>query len=130
MKQSAREAILRAHRDHVVAVNSRDADLLLSTMTEDIVYIGPEQPPLEGHEALREYVTPIYEQASIDIQMEIDALEIGTDRAVERGRCWGELSVGDAPPTPINLQYLFVYRLEADGQWRVSHDIFNEAPPR
>ena len=128
MAEDARAAILRVHQEHLDAVNSCNAELLLRGMADDVVYIGPGQEPIRGKAALREFIAPVYQQASISIEMEIDSLEIGESHAVEWGRVRGQMALGAGPPSPVRLQYMFVYRREQDGAWRVSHDIFNEAP--
>lgn len=110
-------------QEHVDAVNSTDVELLLNGFTDGIVYIGAGTPPIIGKSAMREYITPIYAQAAINIGITPEALEINGDRAIEWGSCHGELAMGGSRPTTINLNYVLVYRREASGEWRISHDI-------
>lgn len=115
-------------QEHVEAVNSCDVDLLLKGFTDDVVYIGTGAPPILGKAAMRAYIAPIYARASIRIEMKSEALEVSGDRAVEWGTCHGEMTLGDDEPVTVNLQYVFVYRREASGEWRISHDISTPGP--
>jgi uncharacterized protein (TIGR02246 family) len=126
--QLAVEAIAAVLQEHVDAVNTTDVDLLLNGFTEDVLYIGTGAPPILGKAAMREYIAPIYAEASISIEMKSHALEISSDRAVEWGTCHGELTLGADPAMPVNLHYMFVYRREPSGEWRISHDISTPGP--
>lgn len=122
-------AIAAVRAEHVDAVNSTEVELLLKGMTDDVVYLAPELPPICGKIEMRESIAPVYARASIRIEMKVESLEVSGERAVEWGRARGTMAVGNADPTPVNLTYLLVYRLESDGQWRISHDISSPGAP-
>jgi len=123
------DAIAALRRKHVHAVNSTDVDRLLEGMTEDVVYLAPDLPPVRGKSAVPDFVTPIYAKAAINISMTVDSLDLSGDRGVEWGTVLGSLRIGGGPSQPISLKYLFVYRRESDGHWRISHDMSNQAGP-
>ena len=127
---SAVAAIEAVLQEHLEAVNTTDVELLLKGFTEDVVYIGTGAEPIVGKAAMREYIAPIYAHAKIALSMKAHAREISGDRAVEWGTCRGQLTLGDEEPVEVNLQYIFVYRLEPSGEWRISHDISTPGPPR
>ncbi len=116
------EAIAAVRTEHVEAVNSTDVEFLLKGMTDDIVYLAPQLAPIRGKDELRRFIAPIYAQASINIEMEAESLEVSGERAVEWGKVRGTLALGGGDSEPVNLTYLFVYRLDPDGRWRISHD--------
>jgi uncharacterized protein (TIGR02246 family) len=118
-----RDAIAAVLREHVDAVNTTDVELLLKGFTDDVVYIGPGAAPVLGKIAMREYISPIYAQASIQIAMRSESLEIAGDRATEWGSCHGELTLDGGEPISVNLHFMFIYRREPSGDWRISHDI-------
>lgn len=129
MDEEIADAIATVRQEHVDAVNGRDVELLLRGMTNDVVYLFPGMEPLIGKDALRAYVTPIYEQASIDIEMRHESLDIAGSRAVEWGVVRGQMTPGaQSTPSLVNLKYIFVYRLEPDGAWRISHAIASARP--
>lgn len=126
--RSATDAIAAVLQEHIDAVNTTDVELLLDGFTDDVVYIGTGAAPILGKAAMREYITPIYARASIDIRMKSEALEVSGDRAVEWGTCHGEMTLKGAEPVPVNLHYIFVYRRDSSGRWRISHDISTPGP--
>lgn len=117
------EAIGAVRTEHIEAVNSTDVDRLLTGMADDIVYLAPQLLPIRGKDELRRFVAPIYAKASINIAMDALSLEVSGDHAVEWGNVRGTLVLEGADLEPVNLTYLFVYRLDSDGRWRISHDI-------
>ena len=54
------DAIAGVRTEHVEAVNSTDVELLLKGMTDDVVYLAPQLPPIRGKDELRKFVAPIY----------------------------------------------------------------------
>jgi ketosteroid isomerase-like protein len=101
MASAAKQAIAQVRAEHVCAVNTTDVDLLLKGMTDDVVYIAPEQPPVRGKEALRAFIAPLHGQASLDITMTAESVEVSGAHATE----WGSASglnragiVGDPNP--------------------------------
>ena len=123
----AQDLISAVRAKHVEAVNSTDVDRLLSGMTDDVVYLAPDLPPIRGKTAVRTFVAPIYERSAINISMVAESLDVSGSRAVEWGHVHGTLAMDGGAAQPISLKYLFVYRLESDGSWRISHDISNQA---
>ena len=126
---SATAAIAAVWQEHLDAVNTTDLEFFLKGLTDDVVYIATGAAPILGKAAMREYVTPIFAQASVDFQMTSEALEVNGDRAVEWGTCTGQMTLGGAQPVLVNLHYIYVYRRESSGRWRISHDISTPAPP-
>jgi uncharacterized protein (TIGR02246 family) len=117
------EAIAAVRAEHVEAVNSTDVDRLLAGMTDDVAYLAPQLPPIRGKDELRRFVAPIYAKASINVEMEAESLEVSGEHAVEWGNVRGAVVLEGADSEPVNLTYLFVYRLDSDGRWRISYDI-------
>ena len=126
--QVDRDAIGTVLQEHVDAVNTTDVELLLKGFTDDVVYIGPGAAPILGKSAMREYITPIYAQASIQLAMKSESLEIAGDRATEWRSCHGQLTLDGGDRISVNLHYMFAYRREPSGDWRISHDISTPGP--
>ena len=61
--------------------------------------------------------------------MQPKSLEVSGERAVEWGNVRGGLALAGGDSEPVNLTYLFVYRLDSQGHWRISHDISSPAAP-
>ncbi len=119
------EAINQIRDNHVKAVNESDADLLLQDMSEDVIYLAPGLQPIEGKEALREFVTPVYEVVSITIQMTPEEIEINNNIAIEWGLISGEMKQNEADSIQyVKNKYLFVYE-KFKGRWLITKDIYN-----
>lgn len=122
------DAIAEVLAEHVRAVNSTNVELLLGGMTDDLVYVGQGMAAIRGKDEMRQFITPIYADASIDITMYPTSLEVLGDRAIEWGTVRGTLALGERNAESVSLTYLFVYRCGDDGRWRISHDISTEGP--
>ena len=125
----AKQAIDRLRREHQEAVNSCDVDLLLRGMADDVVYLGLGAAPVVGKTALRSMIEPVYAQATIQIDMTPMDIQFEDTTIIEWGRIRGVMRPAeDADLAPVSLKYLFVYRCETDGVWRISHDVYNDDP--
>jgi uncharacterized protein (TIGR02246 family) len=123
-------ALASVLREHVDAVNAGDADSVLAGMTDDVVYLPPDQPLLRGKDRLRKLLTPAYEQLDIQISMTAEETVLAGDWAWE----WGHLSGSMGPKaggqaTEVDGKYFYVYRRQGDGSWRIARDIFNWNKP-
>ena len=124
-----RAAIDSLRAEHMLAVNSRDADLLLSGMAGDVVYLGPDLAPVIGTAELDPLLRQSYERLSPDITMTAREVQIRGDWAVEWGCLGGAVNpVGGGEPMPNDGKYLFVYEWMPDTGWKLTHDIYNMGP--
>ena len=108
-------------------VNNRDVELVLRDMSDDVIYLGPGMEPLEGKQALRDFITPLYEVIRPDIKMIPKDTRIIDNTAIEWGLIHGEMAeVGVDTIQKINFKYIFVYEKSEDGKWLITRDIYNE----
>jgi uncharacterized protein (TIGR02246 family) len=124
-------AIAQIRDEHVEAVNTFDADLLLRGMAEDVVYLGPDLAPIVGKPALDAFVRPIYAAMGPDgwhISMAAEDVRIDGNWAFEWGNIDGTARGADGAMAPFLAKYLFVYRREPDGAWRIVYDAYNANP--
>ena len=125
-----RETINALRNKHVAAINACDLQTVLSGMTEDVVYMPPGQPAILGKKNLEDYLRPIYEQAKAEISMTSEEIEVTGEWAFELGTIGGQLRLGDGPAISMNGKYLYIYKREHDGSWKIARDIYNDnAPP-
>ena len=121
------EAINLIRKSHVNAVNTTNVELLLKDMSSDILYLAPGIDPIEGKEALREFITPIYEVITPNIEMIPTDIEIYDNIAIEWGLINGKLSQkGIDSIQSIKSKYLFVYKKSKTGKWMITKDIYND----
>ncbi len=121
------EAIKLIRETHVKAVNTTDVELVLKDFSSDIIYLGPGLKPIEGKDALREFVTPLYEIIMPEIEMIPKDIKIINDVAIEWGLIKGQASQkGSDSIQIINSKYMFVYERSSGGDWLITRDIYNE----
>jgi uncharacterized protein (TIGR02246 family) len=120
-------AIAQLRAEHVRGVNSTDAGLVLSGFAEEVAYLGPGLDPILGIDALRAFLQPVYEQVHMNISMTPNDVQVVGDVAYEWGSISGRIVMApDAPPQAVNAKYVYVYRRQRDGSWRIVYDIYND----
>lgn len=124
-----RAAIDSLRAEHVRAVNSRNADLLLSGMTEEVVYLAPDLAPVLGRQALDALIRPLYQQFAPAITMTPKEVVVNGDVAFEWGCLGGHIDrVGGGEPILNSGKYVFIYRWAPATGWKTTHDAYNNGP--
>jgi ketosteroid isomerase-like protein len=124
-----RAAIDSLRAEHILAVNSRDADLFLSGMAEGVVCLGPDQAPVLGTSDLGALLRTTYEEVAPDITMTARDVQIQGDLAIEWGCLGGAVHlVAGGDPLPNDGKYLFVYQWLPGTGWKLTHDVYNMGP--
>jgi ketosteroid isomerase-like protein len=124
-----RAAIDSLRTEHVAAVNSRNADLLLNGEADDLVYLAPDLAPILGRQALDALLGPLYQQLAPHITMTPRQVVLRGDLAVEWGCLGGhieQLSGGD--PIPNDGKYVIAYQRLPNVGWKITHSITNRGP--
>ncbi|MBC2839859.1 nuclear transport factor 2 family protein [Robiginitalea sp. SC105] len=112
---------------HVLGVNTTDVEMVLKDFSSDIIYLGPGLRPIEGKEALREFIAPLYEIILPRIEMTPRDINIKDDVAIEWGLINGTMGqVGSDSTQNIHFKYIFVYERSSGGEWLITRDIYNE----
>jgi uncharacterized protein (TIGR02246 family) len=120
------QSIESLHHEHVAAVNAGDLETVLSGMTDDVVYMAPGQAAIVGKKQLEEFLNPLYQQLKADISMTAKEVKVDGDWAFEWGDLEGEMRLGDGAAVLVDSKYLYVYRRQSDGTWKIARDIFND----
>jgi len=123
--------VAKSVRQLVAADNNRDLPKVLSSYTEDVVWLPPSGEALVGKDAIR----PRYEQmfSKFRVKMAPEVVETGADGNLGfvRGFIKGTLTpltTGD--PVQVDDKFIALTRCE-EGVWRVSHLMWNpRAGPR
>ncbi|MCA9310086.1 MAG: DUF4440 domain-containing protein [Phycisphaerales bacterium] len=128
--QATASAAAGAHEAYVDAINSNDGARIMAMLTDDIVFMPPNQPRLVGKDALAPWVDG-YLQA-YRTHWDKTVLEF-----VVSGRWAFEQYAYQSTDTPRaggdvlrdTGKGLIVYRRDADGVWRVARDAWNSDLP-
>lgn len=118
------EELRRMRRQWVHVVNSGDVDRYTKMMTRDAVWIPPGQPALEGRQAIRAWLEPLFSQYRYKFQLRGSRVQVAGDWAVERGLFDSELERKDGgDPQQHTGTYIVLWRQSEGGRWRIERYI-------
>jgi ketosteroid isomerase-like protein len=107
-----------------------DLEALLSFLTEDFVSLPPGEPPIVGRETLRSHHQPLFEAFELDIVHEpVETSALG-EVVIQWGNCRGSFRPkGGGDAIPVDQKYLFVFKKQSDGSFKIWRLIFNNNAP-
>lgn len=127
---AADETARQAHEAYVVAINTNDLDSLLAMLTEDVVYLPPNEPALVGKAAVRPWAAEYLK--AFKIHWEKTSLEfvVAGDWAFER-YSYESTETPQEGGTPVEDtgKGLNIFHHDADGNWRVARDAWSSDLP-
>jgi ketosteroid isomerase-like protein len=114
-----------------LATAGKDIDRMVSYWSDDAVIMEPGQRPVEGKQAIRAYVEGSMKTPGFKIHWVSEKPTFSPDGRMAYMRGTDEMTV----PGPkgqlitLHLQGYSIWRKDADGVWRCTVDIANEATP-
>lgn len=124
------QAISAVREREISAFSSGAADSLVAVYTSDVVMMPPNEPMINGAEAVRTWAQNIAGQATVAGKYTDAKVTVAGDWAVER--YIGELTMtpkaGGAAMTE-HLKGIHVYQRQADSSWRIVQDVWNTDAP-
>ncbi|MDQ2929710.1 MAG: DUF4440 domain-containing protein [Gemmatimonadota bacterium] len=114
-----------------LAAAGKDVDKIVSYWTDDAVVMEPGQPALEGKAAIRAFVTSSVQTPGFKIHWVSEKPTFSPDGKMAYMRGADEMTVPGpkGEPLTLHLQGYSLWRKDADGQWRCTVDVANEAAP-
>lgn len=101
-----------------------------AVFTEDARLLPPGEPMVEGREAIAQYWQAGFDMGVKDLQLGLTAVEmVGEDTMIETGTWSVTVPTEDGSTVQIGGKTLVVWKLEADGVWRMSQDMWNADAP-
>ena len=113
-----------------------DSESLASIFAEDAWQMAPNNTPLVGRAAIREFWSNAFKWGEWTFTLKTETVDVSGTMAVERGRYVLRLKArSDAPPGMSSFEdrgnYLVHWRQERDGEWRAVADApVSEVPLR
>jgi ketosteroid isomerase-like protein len=106
-----------------------DWDGWANLMTEDVVFLVPNGPPVEGRAAVRAFGEAFPHLTAFTAEASEVAGNGGL--AYNRGAYSFTATPDSGPPLNEQGKFLGVYRRQPDGSWRISRNIWNaNLPPQ
>jgi len=94
--------------------------------TEDARLLPPGEPMVVGRDAIAEYWQAGFDAGVTDLQLGLTAVEmVGDDTMIETGTWMVTVPTEDGGSMQVGGKALVVWKLEADGTWRMSQDMWN-----
>lgn len=123
----------KVRNDFMAAFNTANPTAIARLYTDDAVLMPSHQPVISGSAAIEDYNRKFFETYSARITITPVETKIFGERALDRGTYTIELTpkAGGAPVKDEG-KYLIVLQRQADGSFKVTHDIDNTnipAPP-
>ena len=128
---AARQELMDADRAWVET--RTDAAAFAANFTDAGVFLPPNAPRVDGAGNIQEFVTALLGMPGFSVMWEASSAHVseGGDLGYTLGTY--EMTMDDPDGNPMSMigKYLTVWRKQADGQWKVTADMFNEdaSPP-
>src|SRR5262245_5470911 len=126
--------INKVRDDFTAAFNAGDAAKVAAIYAPDAVVMPTHQPLITGRDGVENYNKTFFDMFMAKITVSPLETKVFGDRALDRGTYTIELTPkAGGNPIKDEGKYLILLQRQADGSWKVTHDIDNtslpEAPP-
>ncbi|MFB3777747.1 MAG: SgcJ/EcaC family oxidoreductase [Bryobacteraceae bacterium] len=123
---------INALRDQVMtAFNSGDAAALAATYADDAVMMNPNQPAVEGRQAIQASYETMFKEGHASIAFTPLETQVTGDWAYDRGNYSFTLTPKSGKPTEESAKYLVICKRQPDGSWKLHREMSNSNnPPR
>ena len=119
-----------AHEAYVMAVNSNDLATLLGLLTEDVVFLPPNQPIIVGKAAARLWAEAYLKAFKTHWDKPVQEFVVSGKWAFERYSFKSsDTPIGGGPVVEHTGWGLVIYHHDADGKWRVARDAWGSDQP-
>jgi uncharacterized protein (TIGR02246 family) len=116
--------------EFISAFNAGDAAKVASQYASDAVIMPTHQPIITGRDAIENYNKTFFEMYTATIKLSPVETKVFGERALDRGTYTIQL-VPKAGGNPMmdEGKYLVLLQRQADGSWKLTHDIDNTSMP-
>jgi uncharacterized protein (TIGR02246 family) len=124
--EDAVREIIKVRDAWTAAIKAKDAERLMSLLTDDIVMMHPNRPALIGLAANRADLLAAFEKLHVDQTVVSDEIVVAGEWAFDRSRATTTLTpvVGGAPVT-VRSKAITILHRQADGSWKIARVIGN-----
>ena len=130
---NVRSAVRAADSAFASAAAAHDLEGSVGSLSTDAIMFPPDQPPLVGRAAIREYMRESFATPGFSVSWTTDTIVASAsgDMAYSFARSRYTFPGHSGKAGAIDTAYgkgLSVWRRDADGRWRTVADIWNGAP--
>jgi ketosteroid isomerase-like protein len=111
-------------------VGSGDVEAGVAAYADDVVFMAPDEPAMNGKDAIRTWLTGLWEQFDLVVDYTSSHIVVSGDWAMERyaGNATFTPKAGGEPVVE-QIKGIHIYNRQSDGAWRITHDIWNTDAP-
>lgn len=119
-----------AHEEYVKAINSNDLEMLLGMLTDDVVFMAPNEKPYVGKEALKPWLEGYLAAYKTHWDKPVEEFVVSGEWAFERYSYTStDTPLAGGDPIVGTGWGFVVYHRDADGKWRVARDAWGSDQP-
>ena len=123
-------AVNNVRNEFISAFNIGDAAKVASVYATDAVIMPTHQPMITGRDAIENYNKTLFETFTATINISPVETKVFGDRALDRGTYTIQLTPkAGGSPMMDEGKYLVLLQRQADGSWKLTHDIDNTSMP-
>ncbi len=126
-----RAAIAAIDKKFMEDANRGDAAAGAAAYTDDAILMPPNHSPLEGKQAIEQYLAEIAPQfKASNFQLSILEVDVQGNTTIVRGTFSANITIpGVEAPMEDRGKTLQVWKKQADGSWKIHRDIWNSNMP-
>ena len=119
-----------AHEAYVTAINSNNLDTLLGVLTEDVVFLAPQEPVMVGKAAVRPWLEGYFKAFKTHWDKPVQEFVVNGEWAFERYSYKStDTPAGGGAVVEDTGWGLVIYHRDTDGKWRVARDAWGTDHP-
>jgi ketosteroid isomerase-like protein len=127
---AADAAARQAHEAYTAAINSNNLDSLIAMVTEDVVFLSPNEPVVVGKAAVRAWSEAYLKAFTIHWDKTVSEFIVAGEWAFERyAYKQNDKPAGGGAPVTDTGKGVIIYHHDADGKWRAARDAWNSDLP-
>jgi len=111
------------------ALRTNDLDAFMSYIAEDALLMPPGEAPVRGKDAIGAWYSAFLSQfRTSSLTLADQEIFLGDKWAVELGTYeWGLTPSAGGAPVVDHGNYMQVWKLQGDGEWRFAREIYNSS---
>jgi ketosteroid isomerase-like protein len=119
-----------AHEAYTSAINSNNLESLAAMLTDDVVFLSPNEPAVIGKAAVRAWSAEYLKAFRIHWDKTVKDFTVAGDWAFERHSYkQNDKPAGGGASVTDTGKGLIVYQRDSGGKWRVARDAWNSDLP-
>ena len=125
------EAVKNWVKESYAAANSGDVEDYISFWAEDVIWMPPNAPIIQGISAITEMLQPYFDQVTIHHEISIEEIEIADDFAFIRINSEEKYTprTEEGESIEANFKAIILLQRMANGTWLGTHLIWNSNDP-